>query len=128
MLIFRGKPICVLAISFCLIGLPTMQSASAAIIPTETAIEMDERQGRIDHINDVLARETVQRMMIRFGVDPVDASGRVAALTDTELQTLEQQLDQLPAGGVGFVEVVGIVAIVLIVLELLGVTNFFSEF
>jgi len=128
MLIFRGKSICVLAVSLCLIGLPMMQSASAAIISTETAIEMDERQGRIDHINDVLARESVQHMMIQFGVDPADASERVAALTDTELQTLEQQLEQLPAGGVGFVEVVGIVAIVLIILELLGVTNFFSEF
>ena len=127
MLIFRGKSICVLAISFCLIGLPVMQTASAAIISTETAIEMDERQGRIDHINDVLARESVQNMMVRFGVDPADASGRVAALTDTELQTLEQQLEQLPAGGVGFVEVVGIVSRVLISLELLGVTNSFSE-
>ena len=128
MLIFRGKSICVLAISLCLIGIPMMQSASAAIISTEAAIEIDERQGRIDNINDVLARESVQHMMIQFGVDPVDASGRVAALTDTELQTLEQQLEQLPAGGVGFVEVVGIVAIVLVILELLGVTNFFSEF
>ncbi len=128
MVIFRGRSICVLAISFCLIGLPMMQTAGAAIISTETAIEMDERQGRIDHINAVLARESVQITLIRFGVDPLDASARVAALTDTELQTLEQQLEQLPAGGVGFVEVVGIVAIVLIILELLGVTNFFSEF
>jgi hypothetical protein len=128
MVIFRGKSICVLAMSFCLIGVPMMQTASAAIISTETAIEMDERQGRIDQINDVLARESVQSTMIRFGVDPLDASARVAALTDMELQRLDQQLEQLPAGGVGIIEVVGIVAIVLIVLELLGVTNFFTEF
>ena len=128
MVIFQGKSICVLAISFCLIGMPMMQAANAAIISTETAIEMDERQGRIEHINDVLARESVQSTMIRFGVDPADASARVAALTDTELQTLEQQLEQLPAGGTGVVEVIGIVAIVLVILELLGVTNFFSEF
>ena len=56
------------------------------------------------------------------------ARDRVAALTDSELLTLEQELEQLPAGGTGFVEVIGIVAIVLIVLELLNVTNFFSEF
>ncbi len=127
MLIFRGKHICVLAISVCLISLPMLQSASAAMISTETAIEMAERQGRIDHINEVLARESVRNTLIRYGVDPVDASARVDALTDTELQTLEQQLEQLPAGG-GVVEVVGIVAIVLVILELLGVTNFFSEF
>ena len=127
MLIFRGKYICVLAISACLISLPMMQSASAAMISTETAIEMAERQGRIDHINEVLARESVQNTLVRYGVDLADASARVDALTDTELQTLEQQLEQLPAGG-GVVEVVGIVAIVLVILELLGVTNFFSEF
>ncbi len=127
MLIFRGKHICVLAISVCLISLPMLQSASAAMISTETAIEMAERQGRIDHINEVLARESVQNTLVRYGVDPADASARVDALTDTELQTLERQLQQLPAGG-GVVEVVGIVAIVLVILELLGVTNFFSEF
>ncbi len=127
MLIFRGKHICVLAISVCLISLPMLQSASAAIISTEAAIEMAERQGRIDHINEVLARESVQNTLVRYGVDPADASARVDALTDTELQTLEQQLEPLPAGS-GVVEVVGIVAIVLVILELLGVTNFFSEF
>jgi hypothetical protein len=128
MLIFRSKQICVLVISACLISLPMMQSAGAAIISTETAIEIAERQDRIDHINEVLARESVQNTLIRYGVEPTDASARVAALTDTELQTLEQQLEQLPAGGTGIVEVIGIVAIVLVILELLGVTSFFSEF
>ena len=128
MLIFRGKHICVLAISVCLISLPMLQSANAAMISTETAIEMAERQGRIDHINEVLARESVQNTLVRYGVDPADASARVDVLTDMELQTLEQQLEQLPAGGTGVVEVIGIVAIVIVILELLGVTNFFSEF
>ncbi len=128
MLIFRSKQICVLAISACFISAPMMQSAGAALISTETAIEMTERQGRIDHINEVLAGESVRSMLVAYGVDLADASARVAALTDTELQTLEQQLEQLPAGGTGVVEVIGIVAIVLVILELLGVTNFFSEF
>ena len=128
MLIFRGKQFCILAISICLISLPMMQSAGATIISTERAIDMAERQGRIDHINEVLARDSVQSTLVRYGVDPADASARVDALTDTELQTLEQQLDRLPAGGVGIVEVIGIVAIVLVILELLHVTNFFSEF
>ena len=128
MLIFQGKQFCALTLAVCLISLPIMQSAGAAIISTESAIEMAERQDRIENINEILARESVQRALVAYGVDPADASARVAALTDTELQTLEQQLEQLPAGGVGVVEVVGIVAIVLIILELLNVTNFFNEF
>lgn len=128
MLTFPGKRLCVLAVSICLIALPLMQSANAAVISTDTAIEMTDRQDRIDHINVILSRDSVQSTLVRLGVDPADASARVDVLTDAELETMEQQLDQLPAGGTGVVEVVGIVAIVLIILELLHVTNFFSEF
>lgn len=117
---------CVVVI--CLTLLPVLQTASAAIIQTEIAIEITERQQQIDRINEVLDRDAVQSVLIKFGVDPVDASTRVQSLTSAELQILEQQLANLPAGGTGFVEVIGIVAIVLLVLELLNVTNFFSEF
>ena len=89
---------------------------------------MTDRQDRIDHINAMLAEDSVVNTLVRLGVDPAEANARVEKLTAAELQTMEQQLTQLPAGGTGVVEVVGIVAIVLIVLELLHVTNFFSEF
>ena len=120
--------LCTLMVAICLSTLPVLQTANAAIIPTETAIEITSRQHQIDRVTDLLARDTVQSVLVDFGVDPDDASARVQSLTDAELQTLESQLAELPAGGVGIVEVVGIVAIVLIVLELLHVTNFFSEF
>lgn len=125
-LIVKRAGTCVVVI--CLTLLPVLQTASAAIIQTEIAIEMTERQQQIERINEVLDRDAVQSVLIKFGVDPVDASTRVQSLTSAELQILEQQLANLPAGGTGFVEVVGIVAIVLLVLELLNVTNFFSEF
>ena len=120
--------LCTLVVAICLSTLPMLQTANAAIIPTETAIEITSRQHQIDRVNELLARDTVQNILVDLGVDPNDASVRVQSLTDAELQTLENQLAELPAGGVGIVEVVGIVAIVLIVLELLHVTNFFSEF
>lgn len=122
------QSLCTLMVAICLSTLPVLQTANAAIIPTETAIEITSRQHQIDRVNDLLARDTVQSVLVDLGVNPDDASARVQALTDAELQTLENRLAELPAGGVGFVEVVGIVAIVLIVLELLHVTNFFAEF
>lgn len=108
--------------------LPAVQTASAAIIQTEAAIEMTERQDRIDRIDAVLARDAVQDVLVSMGVEPADANARVHALTAEELRLLDEKLAELPAGGAGVVEVVGIVAIVLIVLELLNVTNFFTEF
>ena len=122
-----GHRFCIYAVALCLTLLPVLQSANAAIVPTEAAIEIADRQQQIDRIDDVLARDNVRSLLVDLGVDPADASARVRALTDAELATLDSQLAELPAGGVGFVELVGIVAIVLIVLELLGVTNVFSK-
>jgi hypothetical protein len=117
-----------LLMTICLVTLPIAQSAQAAIITTDTAIELSDRAQHIDRINEMLARESVQSVLVKFGVNPVDASARVDSLTAEELQMLENHLAELPAGGVGVIEVVGIVAIVLIILELLNVTNFFTEF
>lgn len=113
---------------FCLAGTSTIQPAVAAMISTETAIELENRQEQIGRINDVLAQENVQDMLVQMGVDPEQARLRVNSLTSEELQILYQEMDQMPAAGTGVVEVVGIVAIVLIVLELLGVTNVFNAF
>ena len=117
-----------LVVVVCLFSATMMQPAIAGVISTDTAIELKNRQIQIDRINNVLAQENVRNMLVGMGVDPAYASARVDALTNEELQTLEQNMVHLPAGGVGVVEVVGIVAIVLIVLELLHITNFFTEF
>ncbi len=112
----------------CLVGSSLAQPAFAEMISTKKAIQLEDRRDQIDQINGVLAQQNVQNMLVKMGVDPVHASQRVAALTNEELQSLQDNLDQMPVGATGVVEVVGIVAIVLIVLELLNVTNFFTEF
>ena len=117
-----------LMMAICLVTLPVAQNAQGAIIPTDTAIEISDRKQQVDRISEVLARQSVQNVMVKLGVDPADASARVQSLTAEELQTLDENLADLPAGGVGVVETVGVVAIVLLVLELLNVTNFFAEF
>jgi len=107
---------------------PIMNSAVAGVISTEQAFAAEAREARVDEIQRLLAEDHVRNTLIRYGVDPVAANERVAALTDAELTTLEARLGELPAGGTGVVEVVGIVAIVLIVLELLNVTDLFKSF
>ncbi len=65
--------------------------------------------------------------MIGLGVNPSDAQARVAALTDSELQALDQRIESMPAGG-DVLAVIGIVFIVLLILELTGVINIFKKF
>lgn len=111
-----------------LVSGPLMQSARAGVIDTQAAIDLEERAGRVAHINTLLAREDVRSALIELGVSPDDATARVELMTDAELQMLEAKLDELPAGGTSLIGVVGIVAIVLVILELLDVTDLFTAF
>lgn len=116
-----------LLIAVCFAVAPIGNTAQAGIITTDTAIEISDHEQRVDRVNELLSRQSVQSVMIKLGVDPADASVRVQSLTSEELQLLEDNLADLPAGGVSVVEVVGIVAIVLIILELIGVTDVFKS-
>ena len=109
-----------------LIATSLPQIAHAELIGTQTLIELQDRENRVVRINSILAQEEVRNQLIMWGVDPAEAQARVAALTDSELQTLEQHLDHLPAGG-EILAIIGIIFIVLLILELVGVTNIFSK-
>lgn len=100
--------------------------AQAGVISTQQALSAEVRAAKETQIRASLAREDVRQAMQRMGVDPADAQLRVAALSDAELQQLEGQLDQLPAGG-GALAVIGVVFVVLLILELVGVTNIFNR-
>jgi len=110
-----------------LVTLGFVQSAGAGVISTETAIEMQEREARIERISSILERDSVQSRMIRLGVNPDMAAARIAGLSDSELQQLEARMDELPAGADGALTVLGIVLLVLLVLELVGVTDVFKS-
>lgn len=103
------------------------QPAGAGVISTESAIELQSREARIERISSVLARDSVQSRMLRLGVDPGMATARIASLSDSELLELETRMDDLPAGADGALTVLGIVLLVLLVLELVGVTDVFKS-
>ncbi len=119
------RSILVLVLSVQLVALGGMQAAHAGMVGTDEYAAMEERDERIARVQDFLAAERVQAQLEALGVDPEQAQERVAALTDAELAQLDQQLDDLPAGGSSVLTVLGIMFVVLLVLELLGVTNIF---
>jgi hypothetical protein len=105
----------------------SMQSAAyAGMISTEQLIGVIDREAAIARIDAVLAREEVRDELERLGVDSVQASERVAALTDQELQVLAADLENMPVGG-DALAIVGIVFLVLLILELVGVIDIFNK-
>lgn len=117
---FRGVTAVVVAAT---LGLSTIAApASAAIVGTEQMLSQSGAQQRVDAF---LARAEVLQQLQQWGINPADAQQRVAALTESELQQLAAQIDELPAGA-GALEVIGVVFLVLLILELVGVINVFS--
>lgn len=84
-----------------LLNLGYVQSAIAAGIDTATVVRSEERTEAITRIHAQLGRADVRDAMIGLGVDPAQATTRVAALTDAEVVLLDRELAQLPAGGDG---------------------------
>jgi hypothetical protein len=82
-----------------LLNLGFVQSALAAGIDTATFARLDDRAEALTRINTQLSRADVRDALIGLGVDPVQATGRVAALTDSEVALLDRELAQLPAAG-----------------------------
>jgi len=124
----RFSRIIALTLCFSISNLAFSQFAGAAVISTGDALRGVERTEQINSIQRVLMRADVQATLQQHGVSPEQAMQRVAALSDSELQTLNEQFEQLPAGGVSVFAVLGITFLVLIILELTGVINIFNSF
>jgi hypothetical protein len=122
------KMTCSLALLLCaaLFSASVHTAAHAGVIGTQQYLSAVDREAAIARIDAVLAREEVRSRLEHYGVDPAAAQERVAALTDQELQTLANDLDNLPAGG-DLLGVVGIVFLVLLILELVGVIDIFKK-
>ena len=125
----KAKPISVfLSIFMLLLALP-YQSTLAAIIETETVLDMSRGQEARAYLNRIIAREDIQDLFVSQGVDPLEAKARIDSLSDAEVVRLYDQIEQLPAGGSDFGIVLGTIAvifIVLIVTDILGYTDVFT--
>jgi hypothetical protein len=63
----------------------------------------------------------VQNKLIELGVSPADAQMRIANMTQDELNALNTQLNEMPAGGI--IGTIVTVLVVVAVLDLMGITD-----
>ena len=125
----KAKPVSVfMAILVLLLAVP-YQSAFAAMIGTETVIDMVRGQEARDCLNQIVTRQDVKAVFMSYGINPLEAKARLDTLSDTEIVRLYDQIEQLPAGGsdlgTAFIAI-GVVIIILFITDLLGYTDVFS--
>ena len=96
------------------------QSVSAAMIGTESIINADRGQNSRDSLNNLLAREKIQVLLISHGIDPQEARDRIDSLSDDEIGKFGHEIDQLPAGaGDSLGVIIGlIVSLILILIDI----------
>ena len=121
---FRKAATSLVALSF--LSVAAVQPASAALIGTDEAIAIEERTIQPDEIRALFSRDDVRTQLVALGVDPQDATERVAALSDAELAEIAGSFAELPAGG-SALAVIGAVFLVLLILEVVGVINIFKS-
>ncbi len=71
----------------------------AGMVPTEDVIGAAQAEANRETVNEFLAREEVREQFRALGVDPAEASRRVAALSDEELRMIAGRINAAPAGG-----------------------------
>jgi len=110
-----------------LIAVP-YQPLLAAMIPTEATINQNKAQKARDHLKSLISREDIRKSLVSQGIDPMEAKARVDSLSDIEVITVADQIEQLPAGSgaIGAVIVASVIVfLVLLITDILGYTDIF---
>lgn len=100
-------------------------AAQAAMVPTsdiiQTASVTLDRAGLIEKLQE----QELQSQMVQLGVDPAVVISRVENMTDAEVNTLNEKIQDLPAGE-GVLGLIVLLFIVFIITDALGVTDVFN--
>ena len=104
-------------------GLPA--TGHAGMIGTASLVETPTLSESQSLAQAILTRDAVREQILALGADPAEVEQRLAALTPEELRQIEQDIDDMPAGGI--LGVIGVVFIVLIILELVGAIDIFKK-
>jgi hypothetical protein len=116
-----AKPVCRVTAACMLILSIHIPAAHAGMIGTEVLLNAEQNRATIETF---MSRADIRGQLTLLGVDPAQASVRVANLTDAEVQAMAERIDAMPAGG-DAAGVILIIFLVLLMTDLLGLTDVF---
>lgn len=117
------KPLGVAVTSIALLG-GQLTPAYAGMVDSTTVMQQAQQKVERADLNTWLERADVQQKLVEFGVDPAAAKERVAAMTEAEIQQLNQGLADMPAGG-DAMGIILLIFLVFIITDMLGATDVF---
>ncbi|MGJ8679526.1 PA2779 family protein [Paraglaciecola sp.] len=94
---------------------------SAKVVSSESVMQIQNTTYQKHQILKMVDTVEVQDKLVKLGVNKVDAVNRINNMTPEEIQSLNTQLNEAPAGGI--VGTVVTVLVVVAVLDLMGLTD-----
>lgn len=110
----------IFALSFALVDVNFSQNANAGMISTSIVVANMGREKNKQIVHAFMGRADVQNEFMKRGVAVQEASARVAALSDQELEHLAGKIENAPAGADVIVISLTTVLLVVIILLIIG--------
>lgn len=107
-----------------LLALMPLLPAQAAMIGNQQILNQNQSQQTRDSLQQLLEQETARQQLQAWGVSPDQIRNRIDSLTDAELARINQQVDDLNAGG-SVLGVLLVVFIVFVITDVIGATDIF---
>lgn len=99
----------------------SLGQATAGVYTSQQAIASQQYQYNKQQVLDLVDSAAVQQKLTNLGVSPEQAKLRVDSMTNNELLAFNQQMNEMPAGGI--VGTIITVLVVVAVLDLMGLTD-----
>jgi len=107
-----------------LLALMPLLPAQAAMIGNQQIISQHQSQQTRDSLQQLFAQQAAQQQLQAWGVSPDQIKNRIGSLTDTELARINQQANDLNAGG-NILGILLVIFIVFIITDVIGATDIF---
>ena len=107
-----------------LLALMPLLPAQAAMIGNDQIVKQSLSHQTRDGLQQLFEQETAQQQLQAWGVNPDQIKSRIDSLTDAELARINQQVNDLQAGG----DVLGILLVIFLVFvitDIIGATDVF---
>ena len=95
----------------------------AAMISTPDVIQSQQSAYDREQLSSMLERDDVQQQLLSMGVAPETVQDRVNSMTDFEIARLNEQINDMPAGGI--LGAIVLIFVVFVITDAIGATDIF---
>jgi hypothetical protein len=102
----------------------SFSSVQAAMISNDLVINHAQHNSAKAELLQTINRADVKQQLLTMGVKPANIESRINLMTHEEIAQLNQQIDELPAGG-DILGVLLLIFIIFVITDVIGATDIF---